>query len=194
MAMNYVEAVVRADGRFVKGFLKGYLAGSGKAYRFFISEETGIKAESLSDKLKELVGLAENHQHIVIEEQFWTVICSERAAAEALGLAGELFQSRRIKRGEFSLKIRDCSKADAGAIKEILQQKPEAVQVSGWQEQEKVHQDGKGIELYTPVHDYVYEASGSFAGEIEALVELRQSLTSHSPVVAGLIELEYEGQ
>jgi len=42
-----MEVVLKSDARFAKGFLEGYLAGTGRSFRFFINEEAGIEAESL---------------------------------------------------------------------------------------------------------------------------------------------------
>jgi len=192
MTRTFMEVVLKTDARFAKGFLQGYLAGSGKAHRFFINEEAGIEAESLSEKLKELVGLADLFQRVVIEEDFLALLHKDSAAAAALGLSGQPLQARRITSGSFSVRIKDSAQEDAAAIKKLLSGRPAGVTVEGWQERETIEKNGRGVELYTPLHDYVYEASGSFRGPIEALADLRSELGQHASVKTGLIKLVYE--
>lgn len=43
MSGRYMEVVLKSDARFAKGFLEGYLAGTGRSFRFFINEEAGLK-------------------------------------------------------------------------------------------------------------------------------------------------------
>ncbi len=62
----------------------------------------------------------------------------------------------------------------------------------GWQEHETVNRNGRGVELYSPLHDYVYEAEGSFSGGIEAVADLRAQLVLHDAVKVGQIKLFYE--
>jgi len=190
MSSRYMEVVLKSDARFAKGFLEGYLAGTGRSFRFFINEEAGIEAESLSEKLKELVGLADLFQRIVIEEDFWTAL--QKDAAAALGLSGHPIQARKISSGSFSVRIKEFSKESAAAIKQIVSGRPAGVTVEGWKENETVNRNGRGVELYSPLHDYVFEAEGSFSGGIEAVADLRAQLVLHDAVKAGLIKLLYE--
>lgn len=192
MAKQFVETVLKSDTQYIQGFLQGFLAGSGHDYRFFINSEAGITAESFTQRLKELVGLTEDQQRVVIEEPFLDILKESSIASASLGETGEPIHAIRIKSGTFAIKIKDASREDTNSIKQLLREKPAAVQVRDWEEKEKVNSDGKGVELYAPLHDYFYEASGSFSGEIDALVDFRKKLVSHSPVSAYMIELEYD--
>jgi hypothetical protein len=66
------------------------------------------------------------------------------------------------------------------------------VQLTGWQDKEIINKEAKGIELYAPLHDYIYQASGLFHGEIEALIDFRQKISLHSAGSADLIKLEFD--
>jgi len=192
MAKKFFEAIFKTENQFIKGFLQGFLCGSGKAYRFFISSESGVKAESFSDKLKELAALSETHKHVIIEEEFLCVLKDNAAASRLFETSATFLTAKPIKRGEFFLKVKDASMTDALSIKQLISDKPTTINVADWQAKEITNKDAKGIELYTPLHDYLYDASGSFSGEIEALIDFRQKLSLHSSVTAGTIQLEFD--
>jgi hypothetical protein len=192
MAEKYVEAIFNSDARFLNGFLLGYLAGSGKSWRFFMGSEAGIAAESVTEKLKELVGLSKDHQHVIIDQEYLACLTKDGGAAAQAGLKSEADQPKPIASGEFSLNIKDASREDAAAIREIIRDLSPALVASAWQEKEQVHEDGKGVELYAPLHDYVYQASGSFSGEISALIDLRQKLQAHPCAHVEPIKLNYQ--
>lgn len=192
MAKQFVDAVLPGDARFIRGFLQGWLAGSGQAYRFFIHSEAGVAGESFGEKLKELAGIGEEHVKVVIEEPFLERLKADSVAADCLGGSGTLSVSRPVKSGHFFLKIKDASHEDAQALKEIIRNRPSALQMENWQETEKVEQDAKGIELYAPLHEYLYSGSGSFNGPIDQLIDLRQKLVSHGAATAEEIRIVYE--
>jgi len=112
-------------------------------------------------------------------------------ASGFLGQQIKILSARPIKEGKFTIKIKDASKKDATSLRHLIHEKPPEVVVSGWQEKEKTDKNGKGIELYAPLHEYTFKASGSFSGEIAALIEFRQKLTAHSTVAAEVIKLEF---
>ena len=192
MPDQYVDAVFKSDVRFLKGFLQGYLAASGKSWRFFIGSEAGIATDSLAVKLKELIGLSQDHQHVIIELEFLKILRGDAAAAAQVGLSVEQEDLKPITAGAFFLRVKDASREDAAAIRGIIRDKSQVLVTSEWQEKEQVHEEGHGVELYTPLHDYVYQASGLFSGEISALIDLRQKLQLHTCAETALINLRYE--
>ncbi|HOT97358.1 MAG TPA: hypothetical protein PLG50_10055 [bacterium] len=192
MANQFVETVFAGDDRFIRGFLQGWLAGSGKVYRFFLHGEAGITGESLGEKLKELAGIGEEHAKVLIEVPFWECLKADAVAVSHLGWSGKFSGARTVKSAQFYLKIKDASREDAQALKEIIRNRPDTLQVEGWKEEEKVNQGARGIELYAPLHEYLYSASGSFSGPIDLLIDLRQKLLSHSSAIAEGIRILYE--
>ncbi len=68
MTRTFVEVVFEANKEYLKGFLHGYVTGSGKEYSYYLSSDAGVEAESLSQKLKELTALADKYQHVIIEK------------------------------------------------------------------------------------------------------------------------------
>ena len=192
MPDQYVNAVFKSDARYLKGFLQGFLAASGKSWRFFIGSEAGIATDSLAVKLKELIGLGQDHQHVIIELEFLKILRGDAAAAAQAGLSVDQEEMQPIAAGEFFLRIKDASREDAAAIRELIRSISPALVVREWQEKEQVHEEGQGVELYTPLHDYLYQASGLVSGEISALVDLRQKLRIHSCAETALIKLRYE--
>lgn len=119
-----------------------------------------IAARSLAEELKELIGLSEDHQQVIIDQEFLRILRQDEAAAVQAGLTAETEVQEPIAAGEFLLRIKDASKEHAAAIRALIRDNSPALVNSEWQEKEQVNEDGQGVELYAPLHDNLYQASG----------------------------------
>lgn len=58
-------------------------------------------------------------------------------------------------------------------------------------EKEETHPDAKGVELFAPVHEYVYKARGTIVGTPPGILEMNRRLCRLDFVHEELLELEY---
>jgi hypothetical protein len=187
MAKKYVEVVLGANKEYTKGFLHGYLLGKGLSLKYFFNHDAGIKAESLSEKIKEWTALSDKFQHLLVEQDLYVSIQALDATLEP---NIKILSGHSVVIGEFSFKIKSASIEEVKEVKKAIAEKPSGLLMADWKEKEKADPDAKGVELYTPTHDYTFEGSGCVKGEIESLITFRQQLTAHSAVDAKEIRLQ----
>lgn len=182
MTAKYVQTVFEAKEEFIRGYLQGFIAGKGASWRYFFNHNAGIKAESLKEKIREWTLLSDKYQYLLLQQELYDSV--QQAGLQALSC-------HPVALGKFSVTVKCASTKEAQEVKRIIAEKPVGVQTIDWQEEETTDKKAHGVELYTPVHEYTCEASGSFTGEIETVIEFRQKLAEHSVVDAKQIELEF---
>ncbi len=187
MSRTFVEMVLTANQEYLKGFLQGYIAGVGVEYPFFFNHEAGIEAESLTEKIQEWATLSDKYQYVILEKALYEAL---QASAAIFSEATKIVSVKNVKSCQFEVTIKAHSRDDSKAIRELVQFRPSTLEMINWQESEEIDEKAKGVELYTPAHDYTYKASGSFKGDLETVIEFRKKLTGFSAVTAGEIKLE----
>ena len=192
MSQQYIQIVFEGKEQYVQGLLAGFRLAKGTELKYFFNHAAGVKAESLSEKIKEWSALSDKFQYVILEQGLYTLLQeSSDAFGPVPGTPLKILSARRILSGSFSVKVKDASPADTTAIKKLIADKPAELQTITWQEKEIRDEHGKGVELYTPLHEYVFHASGSFKGPIEALIAFRLRLAEHSALSAKEIELTF---
>ncbi len=182
MTAKYVQVVFEAKEEFIRGYLQGFMAGKGATWRYFFNHNAGIKAESLKEKIREWTSLSDKYQYLILPQELYDGV-------KQSGL--QVLSSQPVAAGKFSVTVKCACAKETQEIKKIIAEKPADLQTLDWQEDEKTDKKAHGVELYTPAHEYTCEASGSFAGEIETVIEFRRKLAEHSVVDARQIELEF---
>ncbi len=189
MSRTFVEIVLTANQEYVKGFLQGYIAGVGIERQFFFNHDAGIEAESLTEKIQEWTSFSDKFQYLILEKELYEAL---QASAAFFDDATRTVSVKNVKSCHFEVTIKAHSRDDSQAIRELVQLRPSTLEMIDWQESEEIDEKAKGVELYTPAHDYTYKASGSFKGDLETVVDFRKKLTGFSAVTAQEIKLERE--
>jgi hypothetical protein len=162
--------------------LESFLA-NGPAIR---GSELRLKSDSLSERLLDMLG-AKTH-HLLYSP-------GDQARMLVQALAGRsdfrLERLREVEGGSFSFETkafsRDVARAIQGALRQDL---PQGISLEDLQESETVEPEAKGVELYAPVHDYVYRARGTLRGDLPGVLEMHRRLTEMEFCHPGEIELE----
>jgi hypothetical protein len=182
---GYVEAVFEGHKEYIHGFLDGFLCAKGTGKGFYFNSDCGVKAETLSERLREIASLENKYHHVLLAKELWQAL----PTAEPCGIKAASVKA--IKRGFFSFDIATASREEALAVKKVMDGKPAQVQLIDFKELQEIQDDAKGVELYTPVHEYQYEASGIFSGDIVELINLKKGLSDHNIVQSKDIHLEF---
>lgn len=134
--------------------------------------ELPLRPESFSERIREVLGTKPHHLLFSPEGD-------ARRLVEALAGRSDLRleRLREVEGGRFSFEARAFARDVAREIKGALHQGlPAGVSLEGLQESETVEPDAEGVELYAPVHDYVYKASGTVHGSLPGLLEMHRRL------------------
>ena len=188
--MNEWHAIV-IDGaeRAVRAFVAGVLGDRGAAPDAAVfAKDVGVKPESLGERLRALLG-AERHQLVLVSETLvaplLTALAGEGAAA-GLGLA----EHHRVRGAHFGFSIETFSREVGKAVHEMLETLPPDVTIADRNEGAEGHDDHKGVELYAPVHDYVYRATGTVRGSFDGVRAARGRLEAIEAVVLDALHLD----
>ena len=181
------------------------IEGSEEALRSFLGEHEGAKdwqavrgselrlqEESLTARVLSFLGARTHHLVFAPSE-------SARALVRGLGKRPDLRleQLREVEGAGFSFEVETFSRPKAREIRSALHSDfPPGISLVDIRETGEVDPEAKGVELYAPVHDYVYRASGSFHGVLPGILEMHRRLEEMDFCKPGTIEIaarEVEG-
>ncbi len=167
---TYYELVIKGHDRDLIPYLAGYLTAEDVEGVYF-AEESGLHVHEMRERIK---------HHGEVQH----VVCAKVAAAivrEALEDAApryhfEVVDERAIARASFHFKVATPSREIAQEVRDVMAQCRRGVEVSGYSPSESVSSEGTGVEVYSPMHDYKFEASGDVGGDVARVIETRRTL------------------
>jgi hypothetical protein len=154
--------------------------------RAILSSDLHLRHESLSERLREVLGAKTHHV-------LFSPADPARRLVEALADRPDLRleRVREVEGGSFPFQVKAYSRDMARAIKGALHDNlPPGISLEDVQESETVEPEAKGVELYAPVHDYVYRASGTVRGTLPGLLEMHRRLEELEFCKPGEVEWE----
>jgi len=193
MAKQYSEVVFEGHYSNIRGFIEGFIAGSGKELSFFFSEQAGVKAETMSEVLKEWISLSNKIHHVVMESELFEKIKKslERLTDSDSLNKGSIKSAKAIKTASFRFKFSTYGRKYGEDIKKLLEKLPGGLSLKEYSPVEKIDKDAKGVELYSPAHEYTFEGTGVIAGPVDEAIAFRKVLDDHPLVDVTVINLEF---
>jgi len=187
---RWYEIAVYGREDVVRAFVAGFLAARGEREGLVLcGSKLDLEPESLGERLKELF-VAGSHAVLLAPEP------PAGALADALveggsGVGMRLERRREVRAAAFTFHAEMFSRALADGLRQALHASvPEATRVEDLTETEEVHPEARGVDLYAPVHDYIYRASGRIGGPFPGVVEMRRRLADMEFVDVGGLHLE----
>jgi hypothetical protein len=178
----WYEMVIEGREEAIRDLLPG-VASDGE--RPFWGEELEMQAGSFPDRIREMLGARTHHLLYVPSTQVGALVRAIEGKPEI-----RLERVREILSGRFLFKGKAYSPEVAAKIQEVLHgQLPPGVTLEE-REEEKVDPDAKGVELYTPVHDYTWRCRGSFSGTPPGIFQMHRTLQALDFVHQEKLELE----
>lgn len=193
MARTYYEVVLEGHLDTIFGLLEGVKIGAGKKWDYYFSKQVGVKRETFSEAVKEWISLGGKLHHVLIEEDFLNFLKSAMSGLPEKAPIGMKFlkSQRKIRSGSFKFEFKAYSSKIAAEVKQLIEGLPSDLVLEGYNPKEKVDKDAKGVELYTPDHEYVFEGEATLKGPLPELIRARSALNSKSYVEVDQIALEW---
>ena len=187
---RWYEIAVHGREDIVRAFVAGFRAARGEREGVvFFGSELDLEAESLGERLKELF-VAGSHAILLAPEPLAGALADALVAAGP-GVGVRLERRREVRAAAFTFHAEMFSRALAEGLRQALRGSvPEGTLVEDLNETEEVHPEARGVELYAPVHDYIYRASGRVAGLFPGVVEMRRRLADMEFVDVGGLHLD----
>lgn len=179
----WYEVIIEGREEAIREILPG-IAADGDAP--FWGEDLDLHAGTLSERLLELLGARTHHLLFVPASQVGALLRMLKAKPEI-----RLERVREVLSGHFSFRAETYSREVAARIRGALHGPlPPGVLLGDFAEDEELDPDAKGVELYTPAHDYTYRAHGRFSGSPPGIFEMHRKLQALDFVHEEKLELE----
>lgn len=177
----WYEMVIEGKEDDIRELLPG-VATDGE--RPFWGEELDLHEGSISDRIRELLGA--RTLLLVPGTQAGPLVRAIQGKGEI-----RLEHIREVLSGRFAFKAEAYSPEVAEKIKHALHGPlPPGVVLEPGEEKEVVDPEAKGVELYSPVHDYTYRCHGTFSGTSPGIFEIHRTLQALDFVHQEKLELE----
>lgn len=168
---GYYEIIVRGDDRDLIPFVAGFAAGCGMSGVHF-AQEAGLRLNPLRERIKHHGEV----QHLICPEGHRARLHDALAAASPR-FSFEIREESRIERAYFHFEFETPSRRVAGEIRAILGGLPAGVAVMDYAPEEVVNPGGRGPEVYSPVHEFVFRGKGVVEGDVAGVIETRKRLS-----------------
>ena len=188
-AIEWHELVVAGSASVGRAFVTGFLAGRGQEGAGLFAADLDLEPESFGERVRELFAAGSHHACFVPAELAVAVADAVRRADPALGLGLE--RHRTVEAASFAFQIELFAPELARQLRaEIVAAHPAGVRLEDLVEHEELAPEARGVELYAPMHDFVYRASGRFVGGLGEIAALRRRVAGRDFVETGRIHLE----
>lgn len=179
----WYEMVIEGREEDIRALLPG-VASEGD--RPFWGEELELHAGAFPDRIRELLGARTHHLLYVPSTQVGALVRAIEGKPDI-----RLERVREILSGRFSYKAAAYSEDVAAKIQSVLHGPlPPGVVPEEHKEKETVDPEAKGVELYTPAHDYTWRCRGSFSGAPPGIFQMHRTLQALDFVHQEKLELE----
>ena len=176
---------------FARGFLHGVAAARGKAGEIHFGGEVGYRDAGWLDRLlADLVGRAATTR-VVVSGPLREAIQAALAAAPA-GLPIHEVRAARVVGAHFHARVVTFSEPLARKIRARLEAPPPGVELVGYRPTEEHRPEGKGIEIYTPEHDYGFAAEFDVRGDFAGVAALHRFCRQEEVIQEGEVVLDVE--
>jgi len=191
MEMNkkYNEVVFEGSFDLMKGFVLGFLEGSGIQGEAIFEAEHHIENESKFGQLLRLIGARGNRISLIVGAGLHELI---RKAIENRGLYNDLkiVSVKEITEASFEFSYHAYSRNLGMELKTIFGSLPSGLRIEkGRGPKETVNPQAKGIEAYAPLHEYEIEAKGEIHGPVKEVITLYGEIEHKDMVELGSIKL-----
>ncbi len=183
----FVELEIEGSSDRAIGFVEGFRLARPDTGPIWLSGRETLEADGLLDSLRERVGL---HTRVVGREGLIEELAAALDGARDLGLT--VGTRHRIDYAELEFEFRCFDREDGAAVRRVIEQDlPEDVRLEGYDVTEKVSEDAVGVELYSPVHDYVVAAHGRYVGRVDGVIALAHRLADQDFIHPKKIRLHH---
>ena len=127
--------------------------------------ELRLASESLTDRVLDFLNARSHH-----------VVFASAEQAREIARKLRLESLREVVEGRFGFKAEAYNPEIGAKIHDALNSNlPDGIMCVDLEKEER-HPEAKGVELFTPAHDYVYKARGTIIGKPPGILEMNRRL------------------
>ena len=167
------ELVIEGAENACRAFIVGFTAGRRTARAGVFGHDCGLAPESFGERLRALFAGGSHHVFLAPKELAAPLA---DALVERGGDAGLRLERRRLVQSiHFAFRVEAFSRPVAAAIRrDLLTDLPAGVRIDALSESEEDVPSAHGTELYSPVHEFIFRASGRYVGRPPGIFEIQR--------------------
>jgi hypothetical protein len=194
MSKTFYEVVFEGNYHTIYGMLEGYLMGAGKSWPYYFSRKVNVKRETFSEMIKEWVTMGNKLHHVIIEEEFLSGLKSalqKQGDSKHFGVK-YIKSERKIRNASFRFEFKAYARKFADEIKAIVNNLPPGLALGDYKPEETEDKNAKGVELYSPEHEFTFKGSGKVSGEVPGLIDTWKKFEEHPLIHPESIDIVWE--
>jgi hypothetical protein len=184
---TYVELELHGPSEQALGFIEGFRAAAGHPGPLWYSDREPLDLGGFVETLREKMHV---DTHVIMPAGLARQL--EEVITGSGLLAIEVASIREIDYAELGFEFKCFSKDDASGIRAVIEEHlPGDVRLESYDVNTDEREDGKGVELYSPVHHYVCSGQGRYVGPVPDIFELAHRLADQDFIHPGKIRLHH---
>ena len=174
----------------IKGFVVGFLEGKGMGGAALFAQEHHVKHDPEIKHIFCTLTGQEDRVRVLADESVCQLLQDALANVhDALPL--KLLAARDVAGAQFGFIYEALAQELGDELKGLFTNLPEGVSIVGYEVEENVAPEGKGIEAHAPLREYGSKARGKITGAVKGVIEFHDKLEEHPLVALEGILLEF---
>jgi len=188
--LTFSEVVLSGTAEPVRAFLTRLCAAKGRCLTCWFHHEAAIDdGEGAVAKAAEKLHLRTQNVHLLASDDLVALLQEHAQEAMDQG-AGEVLSVTPVLSASFALKYRAFAEPLDREIQDLLHDLPPSLRLENEQHDVKVDPRAKGVEAYSPAHDYEAHGSATITGRVDLVIAKRKQLCEMELIQAEKIVLE----
>ncbi len=184
---TWVEMELRGPADQALGFVEGYRAARPDAGPIWVAGLENVDLDGFLTALRTRLNL---ERHLILGREMAETFREALSRSRLLDL--EVGEIRPIDHAELPFRFECYSRREGEAIRRLVEEDlPEGIRLEGYEVEEIVREDARGVELYGPVHDYILRGEGRYVGDVPGIIEMSRRLADQSFLHPGKVELTH---
>lgn len=188
--LTFSEVVLTGTAGPVREYLTRLCADRGKCLTCWFHEDAAIEdGEGAVAKAAEKLHLRAPDVHLLASDDVVALLREHADDAAAQG-AGKVVSITPVRSASFVVTYRAFSAAHDQAIQDLLHDLPPSLRLEGEHHEVKLDPRAKGVEAYSPAHDYEAHGSATITGRVDLVIAKRKQLCEQELIQAEKIVLD----
>ena len=186
---NFYEVVFQGKPKVVRAFLSGLVLGAGSDSTVFFSFTDGVHHEGKAEKFAEFVHIRATDCHVIVDSSLSALLkkLSKRIRDET-GL--EITSHRNIRSASVKFGFQAFAPRYNDEIVALVKNLPQGLKVEGFTHNVRLDPKAKGVEAYSPAHDYEANGEATVTGRVDLVIGLRKKFEDYPLIKSGDVVLK----
>ncbi len=172
----YLDIELEGPGDQAVGFVEGFRLGAGETVPVWYAGREEVDVSGFWERLRERLHM---ETHVIAPLALGRSLVEALKHSELLEI--EVGEVHEVDYAELPFEFELYSREEGVAVRRVVEEElPEGVRLEGYNVDEEIHEDAKGAELYTPVHDYILSGGGRYVGPVPGILAMANRLADQS--------------